>query len=354
MKWIEQQHRYVKDKFLQWRQLYRSCQKHRVFGLDIGTSSIKVVELCKNENGYSVVGAGTAFVQDNNVPKSIRYSVKSAGIKTKFAVCGLCGQETTVRNFSFPPLLPEEIEGAVSLEARQVCPFNADDGTIDYQVVSGDEKEIKGYLVVAANRLLNEKARFVKDSALNPTLMDIDGLAVLNCLRYYNGGKQGISAVLNVGYSCTTLAIVGDDDLPFVRDINFAGKAIIENIAVENQVSPEVVEKIVKGSEHTPDVLVNIRENLEAASHKLISNITETLYYDAVRRKSEIVPELYLCGGFAIVDGFADLLKAKLPTEVILWNPFNRMQCSSTACRELLDKKGPTFAVAAGLAMRQI
>jgi type IV pilus assembly protein PilM len=353
----------INSGLVRWREFYKSWQKQQVFGLDVGTSSIKLVQLQKTENGYSVIGAGMVFVEnpndenhrDANYAKAIRQCRQLAQTKGKLAVCGVCGQETAVRHFSFPALLPEEVEGAVELEAKQFCPFNTDEGVIDYQVISGNEKEIQGFLVVAANKILREKNSFVSAASLSNVLMDIDGLALINCMKYCRGDEEGTSAILNIGNEYTTLAIIGDDDLPFVRDINFGGKAVIEQITIENQFPREVVEKVLRGEEKQPEVQDRILVNLETACHKLISNVTETLYYDAVRRKSEIVNRIYLCGGFSLVDGFYDLLKTKLPTETVLWNPFDKIICQqSLDCYDLLRQKGPAFAVAAGLAMRQI
>lgn len=353
----------INSELARWREFYKSWQKQQVFGLDVGTSVIKLVQLHRTEDGFSVLGAGMVFVEnpndethrDANFSKAIRQCWQMAKLKNKLAVCGVCGQDTAVRHFSFPALLPEEVEGAVELEAKQFCPFNTDEGVIDYQVVAGSEKEIHGFLVVAANKILREKRGFVSGASLSNVLMDIDGLALINCMKYCRGDETGTSAILNIGNEYTTLAIIGEDDLPFVRDINFGGRAVIEQITVENQFPREVVEKVLRGEEKQPDIQDKILINLETACHKLISNVTETLYYDAVRRKSEIVNKIYLCGGFSLVDGFYDLLKTKLPTETVLWNPFDRITCpQGLDCYDLLRKNGPAFAVAAGLAMRQI
>jgi len=126
MEW-NKQHLKLKT-FADWRQLYKSCQKQQIFGLDIGSSSVKIVQLRRNENGYIVSGAAIAFLNDlngqidndGNISKTIRQCWQSAQIKNKLAVCGVCGQETAVRHFNFPSLLPDEIEGAVQLEAKQV------------------------------------------------------------------------------------------------------------------------------------------------------------------------------------------------------------------------------------------
>jgi type IV pilus assembly protein PilM len=363
MNWIKEHHQKLKNAVANCHTMYKSAVKQQIFGLDIGSSTIKIVQLRRNESGYFVAGAAIAFVEDahneshkdSNFSKAIRQCKQWSQVKNKLAVCSVNGQETAVRNFNFPALNPEEVEGAVLLEAKQVCPFNTDDGVVDYQVISGTEKEITGFWVAASNKLLKEKRNFAQESSLDSVLMDIDGLALMNCMRYCRGEERGTFAILNVGHEYTTLALIGDDDLPFVRDINFGGKAIVEQIALQGQFTSEEIEKVLRGDDSSPDIQMKINEHLESGCHKLISNITETLYYDAVHRKAEIVDKIYLCGGFSLVNGFAGLLKNKLPSETVLWNPFDTIQCDqSLACYDLLRKNGPAFAVAAGLAMRQI
>lgn len=319
MNLVEKNYYYLKNKFAKWLDFYNSCQKQQIFGLDVGSSSIRIIQFRKDEDGLHASNAAMITIDDpQTIPHAINHCVETAQVKTCLAVCGVNGQETTVRHFNFPPLQPEEIQGAVVFEAKQVCPFNTDDGVIDYQVISANEKEVRGYLAVAANKIVNEKAAYVKEAGLDNVLMDMDGLALINCHRHCFD-EPGTVAILNVGNSCATLAIIGDDDLPFIRDINFSTKNI-ENVT---------------------------------ACEKLISGVTETLYYDAVHRKSEIIDKLYLCGSSSITDGFLDLMKSKLPSHPMLWNPFDKIPCDAQ-CAELLKQKGPAFAVAAGLAMRQL
>jgi type IV pilus assembly protein PilM len=360
-------HKHVKLKnaVVDWERVFKTGQKPQVFGLDIGSSAIKIVQLHKNNGDYVVTAAGIAYVdketegngsKESHISKAIRNCLHSAKVQTKLAVCGVCGAETVIRPFMFPMLLPEEVEGAVLLEAKQVCPFNSDDGVVDYQVIKSDKKEISGILAVATNRLIIEKARFVKNAALNNVLMDVDGLSLLNCLRICQKDENDrTAAILNIGSSYATLAMISDDNLPFVRDLNYAGKAIVENIASKNNVSPRDVEKVLFGGENPDKVQFDVHENLKTACHKLISDVTETLCYDAVRRKSEIVKKVFLCGGFSLIEGVADLLNNQLPVATELWNPFEKIGFDeSLHCADILRKKGPALAVAAGLALRAI
>jgi type IV pilus assembly protein PilM len=367
MKWIKEQQVKLKEIVdLDWKRIFKVSQ-YQVFGLDIGSSAIKVVQLQKNDDDYVVTAAGIADVDDGtegddgrkeiNILKAIHQCLQSAGIQTKLAVCGICGPEAMVRYFTFPLLPPEEIEGAVLLEAKQVCPFNTDDGVVDYQLIPSGEKNVSGILVAATNRLLKEKTRFVEDAILNNVLVDVDGLALLNCFRgcqKYEAGQT--TAILNVGSSYATLAIIGDDNLPFVRDLNFAGKAIIENIALKNNIPAKAVEGVLFDRENPDKIRLELRDDLETACHKLITDITETLRYYTVRGKSEMVEKIFVCGGFALVEGFVDLLNSQLPAAAaVLWNPFDKISYDADLpCADILRKKGPALAIAAGLAMRTI
>jgi type IV pilus assembly protein PilM len=251
--------------------------------------------------------------------------------------------------------LPEEINGAVLLEAKQVSPFNTDEGAVDYQVITSDPNGTKGILVATTNKLLKEKTRFMENAALHSILVDVDGLALLNCFRGCQECIAGqTTAILNVGSSYATLAIASDDDLPFIRDLTFAGKAIIEYIASKGNVPVGTVESILAGHENPDKINTNLREGMEAACNKLITDVTETLRYYAVRNKSETIEKIYVCGGFALVDGFMDLLKTQFPAAV-LWNPFEKISYDASApYAEILRTKGPAMAVAAGLAMRAV
>ncbi len=366
MKWIGEQQVKLKEIVVDWKQIFKGGQQ-QVFGLDIGSSAIKMVQLHKNNGDYVVTAAGIADVDDGpegnggrkevNVLNAIHQCLQSAGIQTKLAVCGVCGPETAVRYFTFPPLPSEEIEGAVLLEAKQVCPFNTDEGVVDYQLIPSDKKDTNGILVAATNKLLKEKTRFVEDAVLHSVFVDVDGLALLNCFRgcqKYEAGQT--TAILNVGSSYATLAIVNDDNLPFIRDLTYPGKAIIERMVSEGSVSAETVEDVPTGHENQDEIQPEPGDGLGAACRKLITDVTETLRYHAVQEKSgKKVEKIFVCGGFALVEGFVDLLSSRLPVAAVLWNPFDKMSYdASLPCADILRKKGPAMAVAAGLAMRTI
>ena len=354
--------------------------KTEVLGLDIGSSSVKLVGLREDDAGYTVTAAGTAKIavseEDNNHRKinivtAIRECLESTGRKTKLAVCGLSGQQVAVRDFEFPELRTEEIEQAVLFEASQVCPFNAADITIDYHLIPnadthaspfwkgsstdrrGDDKT-RGILIAATNGLIKNKVQLAKEAALKCVLMDVEGLALLNCFNNLDDeSEKAAIAILNVGGSGTTMAIMGVNGWPFIRDMTFAGDDIIKQIAAVANMSTQDVKGILFGD--SAEVQKELGNSLEKASQKLVVGVTKTLRYYTAQKQSTTVEKIFVCGGFALAKGFVELLNSRLSAEVVLWNPFDKMRCDTgQQGKDIFNKKGPALAVAAGLAMRSI
>jgi len=341
-------------------------RKEKVFGLDIGSSAVKAIQLRKDEGGWAVTEASIVDIADEtedngehreiDIIRAIRNCLQSTGIQTQLAVCGVCGPQVAVRDFKFPSLPAAEIEGAVRLEAAQVCPFNVEESLVDYQLIANGENSISGILVAATHKLIREKGRLAKDALLDNVLMDVDGLALLNCFSELENSAAGqTTVILNVGASFTNLAIMGENSLPFVRDLACAGNDITKKIAAENGISTETAISILSGRENSGEAQLNHNDSLVNACRKLIVDITETLRYYKAHNKSASVGKIFVCGGFASVEGFVELLNEQLPAEAVLWNPFSKIRCDAgQKCRDILEKNGPAMIVAASLAMRSI
>ena len=348
-----------------WKRLFE-FKKTDVLGLDIGSYAVKMIALRKGDTGYTAIGAGIAEIapgeDDNhrrtNTIQAIRKCFESARIKTKLAVCGVNGQEVAVRDFEFPALLPEEITAAVSLEASQVCPFSADDSAVDYHLLPDDDDKTSGVLVAATNTLIKGKTQIAKEAKLKCIMMGVDGLALLNCYKGLEDGPNDSHvhravAILNVGASYTTLAVMDNNGRPFIRDMTYAGNDVMAQIAAETNTSVETVREILYGD--PAEVEPGFHGSLEKASQKLIADVAETLRYYTAQSSSSNVGKILVCGGFALAGGFIELLNRRLGAGAVLWNPFDKIPCNGNRrCEDVLSKAGPVMAVAAGLAMRTI
>lgn len=360
-----------------WKRSFKlELETKGIFGLDIGSSAVKVVQILKDDVGYKATAAdivdiadapeGDANTKEMNTVRAIHQCFESTGIHVRMAVCGVSGPEVAIRDFKFPSLPQQEVKGAIMLEASQVCPFNVEDGSVDYQLMSEDEQNLSGVLVAATNKLIKNKVQLAKNASLDCVLMDADGLALLNCFSECDshvceddssGEEEGeggrTAAILNVGSSVTILAITSDNALPFVRDMAYAGNDMVKQIAVENNITTETVKRVLSGGAEATEL--DLEEGLKKACERLIVDVTETLRYYAAQEKSAVVEKIYVCGGFALVKGFVELLDSWLPAEAVLWNPFDKIRCDANRrCKDIVREKGPAMAVAAGLAMRLI
>lgn len=356
----------IKPRAFQWSRMFK-FEPDDVFGLDIGSATVKTVRLIKDDTGWAVTAASIAEIEEAteengqdievNTAKAIKECLKSAKVATKFAVCGVSGPGVAVRHFNFPSLPPEEIHGAVMLEAEQVCPFNIADCTIDYQLIPNEQDHIHGVLVTTTNKTIARKNQLANQASVDNVLMDVDSLALLNCFNQcQQTDPSQTSAILNVGNSYTNLVIVGENSLPFIRDISHAGHSIIKHISDEMELSPQDVRKVlsppVEGEESSSQP--NIYAHLGSACQRLILNINETLRYYATQKKAA-VGNISVCGGFASSKGFIGLLNSQLPATAVLWNPFDKISNKAgEKNQQFLQTNGPAMAVAAGLAMRSI
>ena len=341
-------------------------------GLDVGSSSVKIVQLEKDEHGYCAISAAKVDIDTQtedkqrlkeNTVSAITKCFETANSSTHNAVCGLCGPDIMVRGFSFPQLPSEAIEKAVLFEAQQVCPLDINNSVVDYHLIDsevepseGSNQSVKGILVVATNEAVNNRRQCLTNASVKNVLMDVDGLALLNCLNEYEKVKEGYSvAVLDIGSSFTNVIILGSEGLPFIRDLPHATDAIINQIAQEHGITTETVLKALHGDEDSAEIRAELEGSLKNACRKLISDITETLRYYTLQEASSPIDKIFVCGGFALIKGFADMLDERLSEKVIIFNPFTKIRCKADAkTNELLKDCGPAMAVATGLAMRSI
>lgn len=338
-------------------------------GVDIGSSAVKIVQLRKASNHWLVTAAGIVDISDKGVDNPGRKETNSAraihncmrlsGIKTKLAVCGVGGAEVAVRNFEFPIIPDEQIERAIMLEAKQVCPFNTDQVAVDYRLIPDGEGKTRGYLVVATDRLIKSMVRLADRAHLNCALMDVDGLALLNCFNELEKPEKNHgTAILNIGSNCTTFTVEGDGGWPFIRNLGYAGDSIIEGIAAENEMTPDAVKAMFAGD--PKEITANIQGSFKRACDRLITDIVKTVRYYGAQERSSDIRKILVCGGFALFGELVKILEGSLPMDVKLWNPFEKMRCHvgrnhrGILVKSILRKNGPAMAVAAGLAMRAI
>ena len=344
-------------------------RRQEIMGVDIGSFAVKVVQLRRASSHWVVTAAGVVDIsekgtdnpgrKETNSARAVHNCMRLSGIKSKLAVCAVGGAEVAVRNFEFPIIPEEQIENAIMLEAKQVCPFNTDQIAVDYRLIPDGGGKTRGYLVVATDRLVKSIVRLTNRAHLNCAMVDVDGLALLNCFNELEKPEKNHgTAILNIGSHYTTLAVEGDGGWPFIRNLSYAGDSIIEGIAAENEMTPDAVKAIFAGD--PKEITASIQQSFERACNRLINDINKTVRYYGAQQRSSDIRKILVCGGFAMFGRLVEILDKSLPMEVVLWNPFEKMRCQvgrnhrGVLVKNIVRRNGPALAVAAGLAMRAI
>jgi Tfp pilus assembly PilM family ATPase len=273
------------------------------------------------------------------------------------------------------------LASAVELEAAQVCPFDLQEGAVSFQVLHGAKARksatgadrTTGILAAAKKAAITRLQDLCKKAKAHCTIVDVEGLALLNCLeacgtaalgcrseRMTPGGggptRSGPAAlVLNLGSAYTNLAILSDDGQPFVQDIAYAGAGIIEAIGQSAQATPEAVIAALSGAETEAGIAPEtLRPAVQQACATLAQRVLETVRYHGARQAGAGVDKILLCGGLAEAGPVVETLGTLLDGKAQRWNPLSSLRCTRAVRKGPLSEHGPLFGVALGLAMRSV
>ncbi len=344
-------------------------------GLDIGSTSVKLIQLIKDSGGYTVSVAVQEPIDLNaeadkdrrdDVIAAVKKCLKKANLNSPNVVCGIAGPEVVVRGFKFPPLPEAAIDRAVRMEAQQVCPFDSKNMVLDYQLienpdVTAEQEATKvaprsGLMVACTENAVKENTDILTEAGAKPLLVDSSAVALLNCYNELDMlGAKGTVALIDIGEDLTNVIVYGADGLPFVRNLNNAGKQVVQRISRELQISDDEVRQALSGQGDSDEMQNKILLALNNAIRSLAMAINETLRFYSFQEETSEVEKVYLCGGFSMIGTFVEFLSDAMPVETQTLNPFDTMRCDAgDEGNELIKINGPGLALAAGLAMRTI
>jgi type IV pilus assembly protein PilM len=350
-------------------------QKIELAGLDIGNATVKLVRLKRTPDGYTLISAAAEPIEpsdndDNvhrqNVLNAVRNCLQKSNWKSKSVVCGISGPDVVVRGFTFPPLPDAAIEQAVRMEAQQVCPLDMSKSTLDFQLIEksaadGPKTASKarprcGVMAVGTQRAIEERTALLAEAGTKAMMVDVDCLAMLNCLNELKLLKATETiAIIDIGSALTNVVIYGCDGLPFVRNINKAGGTIIQQISRDLKMPEKDIWQTFTLESPTNQLDDRLLLSLNNAIVPLVNAINETLRFYSFQEKKSNVDRIFLCGGFALIAPFVEFLGDALSVPVESLNPFTKIHCDENdKQQQALQKNGPVYAIATGLAMRTV
>jgi type IV pilus assembly protein PilM len=345
-------------------------KKKDVIGLDIGCSSIKLVELKEDRNGYKLQNLAIsplppeaivdgALMDSVTIIDTIRDAIAASKTKTKDAVTSVSGHSVIVKKISLPFMTEAELEESIQWEAERYIPFDVNDVNIDFQIFGSapENPEAMDVVLVAAKKdIINDYVSVLMESGLNPVIIDTDSFALENMLAIsYDIGKEETVAIANVGASVTNINIIKNNTSAFTRDVFKGGNQITEEIQRQLHVDHDEAEKIKVGAKADLASQPVVQNVLKTASESLAAEIGNSLDFFQSTSTSEKIARLYLSGGGSKIKGFDIVLQQQIAIPVEIVNPFKKIDYRGKDFDlEYLREIGPIMGVAVGLASRKV
>jgi type IV pilus assembly protein PilM len=345
-------------------------KKKGLVGLDIGSSSIKLVELAVGKNALKLQNLGIAplppeaivdgaLMDSVTIIDTIRELITSTKSKIKDVATSVSGHSVIVKRITLPFMSETELEESIQWEAERYIPFDINDVNIDFQILgsSTESPEVMDVVLVAAKKdIINDYVSVIIESGLNPVIIDVDSFALENMLSAnYEIDKEETVAIANVGASVTNINILKNNVTAFTRDIFKGGNQITEEIQRQLHIDYEEAEKIKVGSKIDAPSQPVIQEVLKAASESLAAEIGNSIDFFQSTSTYEKIGKLFLSGGGSKIKDFEIILQQQIGLPVEIINPFKKIEFSEKNFDlEYLREIGPMTAVGVGLATRKV
>src|ERR1700731_2357268 len=345
--------------------MFGGGKKKILGGLEIGSSSIKAVELKSTKQGYELVSFGLeALAQDTVVDGAIMEAPLVAGaisnifetqkIKTKNVATAVSGHSVIVKRVSLPSMTEEELYDRIQSEASQHIPFDIADVNLDHQLLESVDSQMDVLLVaVKKDKILNH-TNVLAQAGKNSTVVDIDAFALQNCFEVnYDPDPGQTLALLNIGASVMNINIVRGGIPLFTRDVSVGGNQYTDALQKELDLSFEDAEKLKMG-ESLPSVTDDQKQQiLRSVSDILTLEIQKTFDFFRATASGENIQRIVVAGGTARVPGLVDLLREEFAMPVEELNPFRKVVINpSRHSDDQIRALALRLAIAVGLALR--
>ncbi|MEW6368953.1 MAG: type IV pilus assembly protein PilM [Acidobacteriota bacterium] len=344
-------------------------------GLDIGSSSVKAVELASSgrpgSETYKLRHLGIEplppqtiverdIIDNLQVSEAIKKLFTEHKIKNRNVCTGIAGNSVIVKKFSLAQMTPEELAESIHWEAEQYIPFPIADVNLDYQAVESSKAAEQGKMEVLLAAAKKDKiggyTSVITQSGKNTMVVDVDAFAVQNAYEVnYEMPINRVVALLNIGASLMNINILYQGVSIFSRDISIGGNNYTDAIQKGLNLSYEKAEAAKRGESTDGASPQQVSGIMSEVSDDLKNEIQKTFEFFKATSGQEKVDQIMLSGGTAKVVGLADLLADKFNTPVELLNPFRNVGFNPKVFDpDYIADVAPFATVAVGLALRKV
>src|SRR6185369_4095894 len=348
----------------------KSMGKKNLVGLDIGSSSVKAVELTKKGSNLQLLHLGFENLQTdtivdgqimelNNVSNVISNIFNEHQIRTPRVAAGVSGHSVIVKNIVLPQMSQEELQESFSWHAEEHIPFDIADVNLDYELTSKTSDALHVLMAACKSDKIANVKQAIQLAGKHPVIIDVDAFALQNCYEVNYQPRAGeVVALLNIGAATMNINILNGTRSVFARDASAGGSQYTSLLQKELGLSFEQAEAVKRGMTLPDGVEPKpIQPIIETVSDILALEVKKTFdFYRATAQESDAaIQKILLAGGGSKLPGLPDFLARRFEIPVEVFDPFRQIEVDARKfdpdyMREIV----PEMAVAVGLALRGV
>lgn len=342
-----------------------------MLGLDISSSSVKLVELSRDKGGNLILERCAieplerGWITDGNIEKfdevaeAVRRLVKKSGTKTKNVAMALPPSAVITKKIVLPGgLTDQELELQVEAEANQYIPFPLDEVSLDFCVMgpSANSTGDVDVLIAASRREKVQDIQGLAEAAgLKPVVIDVESyasrLATARLIENLpNKGVGNIVALFEVGAMTTSMQVIRDDEVLYDRDQAFGGAQLTQLIVRQYGFSLEEAESKKRSGELPEDYESSV---LRPFVESMVQEIGRALQFFFTSTPHNKVDYVMLAGGSSALPGLTAAVTQHTTFACNLVNPFDGMEMGDGVRLKKMTREAPSYLTSCGLALRR-
>ncbi len=348
----------------------KSIGKKSLVGLDIGSSSVKAVELQGKVGNLSLASLGYEALQPdsvvdgqimelNDVSSVVAGMFGTHQIKSNRVAAGVSGNSVIVKNIIVPQMSREELEESIDWHAEEHIPFDIADVSLDFQIVGSEQDSLHVLMAACKRDFVASLKQVIQLAGKQPTIIDVDAFALQNCYEVnYEPSTDETVALLNIGASTMNINILCGIRSVFTRDVSVGGNQYTAILQKELGLTYEQAEAVKRGGAMPTDAeAFDTASVLEVVSDLLALEIQKTFdfYRATAEENSAMVQKILISGGGAKLKGLPHYLEVRFEIPVEAFDPFRRIKIDAKRFdADYMREIVPEMAVAVGLALRGV
>lgn len=342
-----------------------------MLGLDISSSSVKLVELSRDKAGNLVLDRCAieplerGWITDGNVEKfeevaeAVRRLVKKSGTKTKQVAMALPASAVITKKIILPGGLSEsELEIQVESEANQYIPFSLDEVSLDFCVVGPSATsagDVEVLIAASRKEKVQDRQGLAEAAGLKPVVVDVESyasrLATARLIENLpNKGVDTMVALFEVGALTTSMQVIKNDEVLYERDQAFGGAQLTQLIVRQYGFSPEEAESKKRSGDLPEDYESGVLKPFVESMAQEIGRALQFFFTSTPHNKVDYV---LLAGGSSALPGLTESVTQQTSFASICADPFEGMTIGSNVREKKMRREAASYLTSCGLALRR-